>query len=58
MNIPKGWELCNGQRLYKAEYLDLYEAIGNQYANQTKELASEKFRLPDLRGKIPVHPEY
>lgn len=43
--LPDGWLPCDGRRLNKQEYRELYEAIGDRFgANPTQ------FRIPDLRA--------
>lgn len=46
---PQGWALCNGQSLPVNQNQALYAAIGNTYGGD-----STIFRLPDMRGRIPV----
>jgi len=45
-DIPSAWLYCGGQELAKAEYPELYQAIGNNFNLSTT--ASDKFCLPDL----------
>lgn len=48
---PEGWALCQGQELQIAQSSDLSKAIGTRYGGDGR----SKFRLPDLRGRAPVH---
>ena len=47
-SAPTGWLACEGQVLVRADYLDLFTAIGVTW-NTGGETGAE-FRLPDLRG--------
>ncbi|MBF0445664.1 MAG: phage tail protein [Magnetococcales bacterium] len=48
---PRYWAKCDGQSLPISEYRTLYALIGDTFGgNQTT------FKLPDLRGRVPVHP--
>jgi microcystin-dependent protein len=53
-----GWLLCQGQQLAIAgTYNALYQVIGTNYGNLTNGsggTGSTHFRLPDLRGRIPM----
>jgi microcystin-dependent protein len=55
---PKGWMLCNGTALKRADYPALFANIGTTWNTQTNPTtgsaysapASDEFRIPDLRG--------
>ncbi|MBX3653195.1 MAG: tail fiber protein [Ramlibacter sp.] len=47
---PDGWALCDGQLLLVADQPELFAAIGNVYGGD----GVTDFRLPDLRGRVPV----
>lgn len=49
---PRGWALCNGQLLPIAQNIALFSLIGTVYGGN----GSTTFGLPDLRGRVPVHP--
>jgi microcystin-dependent protein len=49
---PKGWALCNGQVLPIAQNTALFSLLGVRYGGD----GSSTFALPDLRGRIPMHP--
>ncbi|MGO0060370.1 phage tail protein [Brevibacillus fluminis] len=49
---PQGWALCNGQLLSIAENEALFALIGTTYGGD----GQSTFALPDLQGRIPVHP--
>ncbi len=49
---PAGWALCDGQRLPITEHQALYDLLGTTYGGD----GEETFCLPDLRGRVPVHP--
>lgn len=48
-NAPTGWLLCDGTQYSSSSYPTLYAIIGTTYGG-----ASGSFRVPDLRGKMPV----
>lgn len=47
LNAPEGYLLCNGQRVNKMIYHELYELCGDLFGQSTE----TEFYLPDLRGK-------
>jgi len=49
---PSGWAFCNGQTILFAQNIPLYVVIGNTYGGTP----NVNFNLPDLRGRVPVHP--
>jgi microcystin-dependent protein len=49
---PNGWALCDGQILPIASYPDLFSILGTIYGGD----GSVTFALPDLRGRVAVHP--
>jgi microcystin-dependent protein len=49
---PQGWALCDGQLLSIAENVALFTLIGTTYGGD----GQSTFALPDLRGRVPVHP--
>lgn len=48
---PQGWFQCDGQMLPINQYQALYSLIGTTYGGD----GVTNFKLPDMRGKIPVH---
>ena len=48
---PSGWAFCDGRELSIAEHMSLYSLIGTTYGTG----AGQSFRLPDLRGRLPIH---
>ncbi|GAB2881296.1 phage tail protein [Nocardioides pacificus] len=48
---PNGWMFCEGQQLSISENETLFQLIGTTYGGD----GQETFRLPDLRGRVPVH---
>lgn len=48
---PLGWAFCDGQTLPIAVYDTLFSLIGTTYGGD----GQTTFRLPDLRGRLPVH---
>jgi microcystin-dependent protein len=49
---PRGWALCNGQLLPVSQNDALFSIIGTTYGGD----ARNTLALPDLRGRVPVHP--
>ncbi|MFZ5822959.1 MAG: phage tail protein [Bacillota bacterium] len=47
---PEGWALCDGQILSIAENQQIFALIGTTYGGD----GQTTFRLPDLRGRIPI----
>lgn len=50
---PRGWMYCNGQMLNVNSNQALFAIIGNMYGGD----GQTTFALPDLRGRLPVHPQ-
>ena len=48
---PAGWMFCAGQALPISENEALFQLIGTDYGGD----GQETFRLPDLRGRVPIH---
>lgn len=48
---PKGWSTCSGQTLPIAQFQALFSMLGTMYGGN----GQTTFRLPDLRGRTPVH---
>ena len=49
---PRGWAFCNGQILSIAQNTALFSLLGTTYGGN----GQTTFALPDLRGRVPVHP--
>lgn len=49
---PMGWLLCQGQLLSIAENDVLFSLLGTTFGGD----GQTTFALPDLRGRVPVHP--
>jgi microcystin-dependent protein len=49
---PRGWALCDGQLLAVSSNDALFSLVGTIYGGDGR----TTFGLPDLRGRIPVHP--
>ncbi len=49
---PRGWAMCEGQLLPISQYTALFSLIGTIYGGDGR----TTFSLPDLRGRLPVHP--
>jgi microcystin-dependent protein len=48
---PNGWMFCEGQELPIAQHDALFTLIGTTYGGD----GQANFRLPDLRGRVPMH---
>jgi microcystin-dependent protein len=49
---PKGWAFCDGQLLPLSQNTALFSLLGTTYGGNGK----SNFALPDLQGRIPMHP--
>jgi microcystin-dependent protein len=49
-----GWLLCDGSAVSRVTYSALWAVIGGTYGAGD---GSTTFNLPDLRGRVPVHPD-
>jgi microcystin-dependent protein len=49
---PRGWAFCNGQTLPINQNQALFSILGTTYGGD----GVTNFRLPDLQGRMPVHP--
>ncbi len=49
---PRGWAYCDGQILPINQNQSLYSLLGTTYGGDGR----TTFALPDLRGRVPVHP--
>ena len=49
---PRGWALCDGQLLAVSQNDALFSLLGTTYGGDGR----TTFGLPDMRGRIPVHP--
>jgi len=49
---PRGWMTCSGQLLSIAQNTALFSLLGTTYGGN----GQTTFALPDLRGRLPVHP--
>ncbi|WP_411827053.1 phage tail protein [Luteolibacter sp. AS25] len=49
---PKGWAFCDGQLLAISSNTALFSLIGITYGGD----GQTTFALPDLRGRMPMHP--
>ncbi|HUV39842.1 MAG TPA: tail fiber protein [Planctomycetota bacterium] len=52
LNPPTGWFLCDGDTVSETTFANLFAVIGTTY-NTGGEPGGE-FRLPDMRGRLPV----
>lgn len=48
---PPNWLPCDGRAVSRAEYSDLFSAIGTSFGAGN---GSTTFNLPNLKGKVPV----
>ena len=52
---PTGWLLCDGSQYRISEYTALFQAIGYNFGARTlPDLATGFFKVPDLRGRLPL----
>ncbi len=49
---PRGWAFCDGQLLPIQQYSALFSILGTTYGGDGR----VTFGLPDLRGRVPIHP--
>lgn len=49
---PKGWAFCNGQILPLSQNTALFSLLGTTYGGDGK----SNFALPDLQGRVAIHP--
>lgn len=49
---PRGWAFCDGQLLSIASNTALFSILGTTYGGDGR----TSFALPDLRGRVPIHP--
>src|SRR5688572_24550841 len=49
---PRGWAFCSGQILSIAQNTALFSILGTTYGGN----GQTTFALPDLRGRVPIHP--
>jgi microcystin-dependent protein len=49
---PRGWAFCDGQLLAISSNTALFSILGTTYGGDGR----TTFALPDLRGRVPVHP--
>jgi microcystin-dependent protein len=49
---PRGWLFCEGQILSISQNTALFSLLGTTYGGN----GQTTFALPDLRGRVPIHP--
>jgi microcystin-dependent protein len=49
---PRGWAFCDGQLLAVSSNAALFSILGTTYGGDGR----TTFALPDLRGRVPLHP--
>lgn len=49
---PRGWAFCDGQLLPIERNPVLFALLGTTYGGD----GVDSFALPDLRGRVPIHP--
>jgi len=49
---PRGWATCDGQLLSIAQNTALFSILGTTFGGD----GQTTFALPDLRGRVPLHP--
>ena len=48
---PRDWALCDGQTIQISQNQALYALLGTQFGGDGR----TTFKLPDFRGRVPVH---
>ncbi|HUR83326.1 MAG TPA: tail fiber protein [Thermoanaerobaculia bacterium] len=51
--VPKAWADCDGQLMPLSQNTALFSLLGTFYGGDGK----STFALPDLQGRVPVHPK-
>jgi microcystin-dependent protein len=49
---PRGWAFCSGQLLSISQNTALFSILGTTFGGD----GVSNFALPDLRGRVPIHP--
>lgn len=49
---PRGWAFCEGQLLAISQNTAAFSLLGTTYGGDGR----TSFALPDLRGRVPIHP--
>ena len=49
---PRGWAKCDGTLLPIASYSAVFSLMGTMYGGDGR----TTFALPDMRGRVPIHP--
>lgn len=49
---PKGWAFCSGQLMPISQNTALFSLLGTTYGGDGK----STFALPDMEGRVPMHP--
>jgi len=49
---PRGWAFCDGQLVSVFNNSALFSILGTTYGGD----GETTFALPDLRGRVPIHP--
>jgi microcystin-dependent protein len=49
---PRGWAWCDGQLMPLSQNTALFSLLGTTYGGNGK----SNFALPDLQGRVPMHP--
>ena len=50
---PRGWAFCHGQTLPISQNTTLYSLLGTQFGGDGR----TSFAVPDLRSRVPMHPD-
>ncbi len=51
---PSGWLFCDGAEVLISSYPELFEIIGYQFGDISTLLGLGTFKLPDMRGRMPL----
>jgi len=48
-----GWPICNGQKLLRVDFPELFKVIGNAYGGGDR-FGGNYFTMPDLSNNMPI----
>lgn len=51
---PQGWLFCDGSEVLVSAYPELFDTIGYQFGDISVLLGLGTFKLPDMRGRMPL----
>jgi len=54
LTAPSGWLFCDGTEVLVSAYPELFDIIGYQFGDITTLAGLGTFKLPDMRGRMPL----